>query len=280
MSKSRTLYVSDLDGTLMQPDATISHESARLLNAAIADGKLFTVATARTPATVAGILRPLDMRLPAIVMTGASVWDPRNGSYSHIRHFSDDAARRLIDVYRQTGTNSFIFTLDHDMIDIYHVGGELNEIQRQFYEERLHSPFKRFHLSADGSDTLPDDLSKLILAYTMLPDEKAFSTYEVSRHIPGIRAQYYHDIFGPEVGILEAFAADATKANAVKDMADRLGADRIVCFGDNINDLPMMAVADVAVAVENALPEVKDAADLVIGPNTDDSVARFIAEAL
>lgn len=275
-----TLYVSDLDGTLMQPDATISEKSARLLNSAIARGAQFTVATARTPATVAGILSDIDMRLPAIVMTGASVWNPKTGLYSDIRHFSCDAARRLIETYRDTDTNSFIFTLDNNIIDIYHVGGQLNPIQQQFYQERKNSPFKRFHLSDDGSDTLPDDLSKLILAYTMLPDAKAFSTYQVSSQIPGIRAQYYHDIFGPEVGILEAFADDATKANAVRAMAERIGADRIVCFGDNINDLPMMAVADVAVAVENALPEVKDAADVVIGPNTSDAVAKYINDSI
>lgn len=273
-----TLYVSDLDGTLMQPDATLSAETVRLLNAAIVRGANFTVATARTPATVASIIAPLSMRLPAIVMTGASVWDPQTGKYSDIRHFSIEAARALIDTYKKLSTNSFIFTLDDDMIDIYHVGGELNPQQLDFFEERKNSRFKRFHLSPDGTDTLPADLSKLILAYTMLPDSEAFSTYEISSRLPGIRAQYYHDIFGPEIGILEAFAEDATKANAVKSMAERIGADRVVCFGDNINDLPMMAVADVAVAVENALPEVKEAADIVIGPNTDDSVARFIFE--
>ena len=49
-------------------------------------------------------------------------------------------------------------------------------------------------------------------------------------------------------------------------------------FGDNLNDLPMMAVADVAVAVDNALPQVKEAADIIIGPNTANSVARFIKQ--
>ena len=55
-------------------------------------------------------------------------------------------------------------------------------------------------------------------------------------------------------------------------------ADRLVVFGDNINDLPMMRLADVAVAVENAVEEVKAEADIVIGPNTSDSVARFIID--
>lgn len=272
-----TLYVSDLDGTLMQPDATISSRAVSLINAAVADGKLFTVATARTPATVAGILRDVDMRLPAVVMTGAAFWDPATGRYSHECHFAPSAAAALVDVYRATATPTFLFTLDRDMIDIYHIGGELNGIQRRFVEERAHTPYKRFHLRDDGGDTLPPDFSKVILLYTMLPDARAFSTYGLISALPGVRAQYYHDIYGPETGILEAFADGATKARAVRALAASTGADRVVCFGDNINDLPMMAAADLAVAVGNALPEVREAADIVIGPNTADAVAEFIA---
>lgn len=63
-----------------------------------------------------------------------------------------------------------------------------------------------------------------------------------------------------------------------KDPAARTGARRIVVFGDNLNDLPMMRVADVAVAVGNALPAVKEEASIVTGPNTADSVARFIID--
>ena len=49
-------------------------------------------------------------------------------------------------------------------------------------------------------------------------------------------------------------------------------------FGDNLNDLPMFEIADVAVAVENAFDEAKAKADIIIGPNTEDSVAKFIRE--
>lgn len=274
----KTLYVSDLDGTLLQPDAKLSRTSIDMLNAAIASGKNVTIATARTPATVAEILKDVEMRLPAIVMTGAAMWDTHTGQYSRMCRFDADAATELLDIYRRTNTSSYVFTLDRDMIDIYHVGGELNYLQRQFMEERKDSPYKRFHVSEEGGEILPPDLSKVILLYTMLPDGKAASTYALTRDVAGIRAQYYHDIFGPEIGILEAFSDKATKALAVKALAGQINADRIVCFGDNINDLPMMAVADVAVAVGNALPEVKESADIVIGCNTDDAVAKFILE--
>lgn len=273
----KTLFVSDLDGTLMQPDATLSPVTVRLLNKAIDAGRLFSVATARTPATVVPIMERVHMRIPAVVITGAALFDTSSHVYSHVRRMSADVARELVELYRATDTSTFMFALGNDnLIRIYHLCGELLPLQQQFYEERLHSPFKRFCISCDGSDTLPEDFGDTILFYTMLPDAKARETYGLIKGIAGVRAQYYHDIYGPQTGILEAFASDASKASAVETLAAETGADRIVCFGDNINDLPMMRVADVAVAVENALPEVKEAADIVIGPNTEDSVARFI----
>lgn len=275
----KTLFVSDLDGTLLQPDAMLSRNTINLLNESVAEGKLFSIATARTPATVVPILKEVDLRLPAIVITGAAMFDLKTGHYSHIQRMREEVSRKLVDIYRDSHTSSYMFTLgDDDLINIYHLCGRLTPIQQLFYEQRINSPYKKFHLSDDGSDTLPPTFDNTILFYTMLPDAKARSAYEMVKHLEGVKAQYYHDIYGEETGILEAFAAGATKANAVRRLAEQTGADRIVCFGDNVNDLPMMEVADVAVAVENALPEVKEAADIIIGPNTSDSVARFIAD--
>jgi hydroxymethylpyrimidine pyrophosphatase-like HAD family hydrolase len=55
-----------------------------------------------------------------------------------------------------------------------------------------------------------------------------------------------------------------------------MGAERLVVFGDNRNDIPMMQIADLAVAPENAVDEVKAIADVVIEPNYMNSVAKFI----
>ncbi|MCM1369531.1 MAG: HAD family hydrolase [Candidatus Amulumruptor caecigallinarius] len=273
----KTLYVSDLDGTLLQPDSRLSARSVEMLNTAIAQGINLTVATARTPATVHPILSDVNLRLPAIVMTGAAMWSRQTHEYSRTRHIAEKAARQLVDVYRDTQTPTFIYTLDDNMIDIYFLGEKMNDIQQKFIEERINNPFKRLHTDPHtGIENI--DFSKVILLYTMLDDCRASAVYRQICRLEDIRPQYYHDIFGPEVGILEAFSSEATKAKAVLGMAEKIGADRIVCFGDNINDLPMMQVADLAVAVENAIPEVKEKADIVIGPNTDDSVAGFILD--
>ena len=79
------------------------------------------------------------------------------------------------------------------------------------------------------------------------------------------------------MGLLEIFAPGVSKAAAVDRLRTLTGADEVTVFGDNLNDLPMMAVADRAIAVGNALEAVRDAADEIIGANSTDSVARYIA---
>ncbi len=59
-------------------------------------------------------------------------------------------------------------------------------------------------------------------------------------------------------------------------LQEELGARRVVCFGDNQNDLPMFGIADWAVAVSNAAPDVRAAAHEVITSNDSEGVADWI----
>ena len=68
-----------------------------------------------------------------------------------------------------------------------------------------------------------------------------------------------------------------SKAAAILRMKEHIGADRVIVYGDNLNDISMFEIADTAIAVDNALPAAKEAADAVIGLNTTDAVARSMA---
>lgn len=86
----------------------------------------------------------------------------------------------------------------------------------------------------------------------------------------------YPDIFNNDIYNLEIFPSGVNKAAAILSLKKKTGAERLVVFGDNLNDLSMLEAADVAVAVDNAFSQVKEAADIIIGPNYSDAVARFI----
>ncbi|MBO5444918.1 MAG: HAD family phosphatase [Muribaculaceae bacterium] len=271
-----TLYVSDLDGTLLNAESKVSDESAALINSAIADGALFSVATARTPATVSRLLKDVHINVPLIVMTGAAIWDMARNRYLHVAFHDEDIARRLLETYRRHSLSTFVYTLGEDnIIHIYHTG-PMSDLEWKFVDERKDSPFKEFHIPDTGCSVFPERLDRVLLFYNMRPTPEVFPVYEEIRSLPGIRPVFYHDIFGEETAIMEVFGEGASKAEAVRILADMINADRVVAYGDNVNDLPILGIADDAVAVSNAVAEVKNAADRVIGPNTDHSVARDI----
>lgn len=272
-----TLYVSDLDGTLLGADGKLTELSVRLLNDAITKGVMFSVATARTPATVSRLLADVDCRIPLIVMTGAAIWDSNDNSYTHVCFHKAVTARRLVSTYREHGLSTFVYTLGEDnILHIYHIGA-MSDLERQFVSERADTPFKNFHIPESGDSNIPDVcLERVILFYSMRPTKEVSEVYDAIKDSPDLRALFYHDIFGEDTALMEVFSPEASKANAVKILAEKVNADRIVAYGDNINDLPILGIADDAVAVENAVDDVKRMANRVIGPNTSNSVAEDI----
>lgn len=281
----KTLFISDLDGTLLAPDARLSQTTITLINHAIARGALFSVATARTPATVSHLLKDLDLRIPLVVMTGAALWDKTTGAYSDVQHFSAGQVKEIVKAYRlPEGGGGFLYTLrpgpeGRDIMEIYHIG-PMNAIERGFMEERLSSPFKRFIVPESGMSDIPENIKDAVLFFGMKPDPVAREILTGLEEIRGINPMFYHDWHADEIAEVEAFPEGATKAKAIGRLKEKTGADRVVVFGDNMNDLSMMRMADWSVAVAGAVDEVKLEADEVIGSNSADAVARYILEQL
>ena len=274
-SKNNTLYVSDMDGTLLGPDSRISAESARIISELSREGALITVATARTPATVVPLMRDTFIRPQAIVMTGAAGWDWAIAAFCDMRFITADHAAHILDRCAASGIFPFCYTLRPDarMLDVYHAGTNLSKAERSFYDQRCHLTLKKFHL---GTPLPPDKYGRTLLFYAMGPRESIEPLAEGLRSDTDLSVSCYPDIFNSDLANLELLAPGVSKADAIRRVAADCGAERIVVFGDNLNDLPMFAIADEAVAVGNAMPQVKEAADIVIEPNYTDAVARFI----
>lgn len=270
----RTLYVTDMDGTLLGDDSRVSSRSARIISELSHDGVLVTVATARTPATVDPLLSETYTSLPAIVMTGAALWDRRLRRYDRACYINDKTSRDIGMMCCRYGVNPFVYAFGADgILDVYY-RGEMSGKERAFVEERVNLPLKRFHVNEPACNQRPD--GKVALYFAMGERERIFALAGELRERVDCSVSCYVDIFGKDTGILELFAPQVSKAEAVRRLAGSVCAGKVVVFGDNLNDIPMMQAADVAVAVDNALPEVKAIADVVIGRNTDDAVAEFI----
>ncbi|MBQ9466559.1 MAG: HAD family phosphatase [Muribaculaceae bacterium] len=281
MDKIRTLYVSDLDGTLLDADSTISDESARLLDDAIRHrGALFTIATARTPATAAPIMSRLPAaHLPFVVIGGTAWWNPVARDYAYVCPIDAATVEAIDTVMRQHAVRPFIYRRHGNWLHTYHYG-PMSDQEKTFVAQRTGLQYKTFHLdradylnAADGEQTL--------FIFSM----NRYDRLRVIRddlNAAGIACQVmlYHDIVDPDNGYLEISAHRCTKASSIALLARELKAERVVVFGDNRNDIAMMRSATVSVAPDNAFDDVKAVADVVIGPNTASSVARWIARDL
>ena len=107
----------------------------------------------------------------------------------------------------------------------------------------------------------------------LLPVRAAVSALD-----PTLQMHLFPNAYSPGWHWLSVHPADATKANAIRWLADRegVGMGRVTVFGDALNDLSMFEAAGHAVAVGNAHPELKSVADEEIGPHYEGSVLRFL----
>ena len=277
--KCKTLYVSDLDGTLLDNSSQLSAGTVATLNRVIGElGGLFTVATARTPATVVPLMQEVHAQLPFIVIGGSAMWNPVTGGYEHTHGIDDKTVNAVADVFDGHHSHPFIYRRHGDNMLQAHHYGPLTDQEARFIEARQHLPLKRFFLDDIGYRHSKDE-ALLIFSLNKYAVLKAIAE-DLKASVNTCSVMLYHDIFDESEGYLEIFTAGTSKAAAIRNLAHEVGAGRIVVFGDNRNDIAMMQAADHSVAVGNAFPEVKAAASEVIGPNTADSVARWIEKEL
>lgn len=276
----KQLFVTDLDGTLLNRESRVSDRSAHIISGLSRHGALISVATARTPATVEPLLKDTLTTPPAIVLTGAALWDRTSQRYLDPKFISENSATEIIQACRRHGITPFIYTIHPSGIIYTYYNGTPDKKEQKFIDERSHLKLKRMIISPRKSPEESEVRPDTILIFALGPGKHIAPLAEELRESGRCSVSSYPDIFNPEISFIEIFAPGVNKASAVSRLKSLTGAERLTVFGDNLNDLPMMAVADVAVAVENALPQVKEAADVVIGSNNSDAVARYISEQL
>lgn len=268
-----TLYISDLDGTLLNENSIVSHTTASVLNNLIDKGMLFSIATARTPATVVKLMEEVNIKLPVILMTGALVYDISHNQYLSVSSFPQTVVRNILDATSDMPASPMVYCIENSQLCVLY-SQPLTCEQRTFIEERNGTPFKRY-IEVEGNMTVP---STSVLIFFMGDFEQLEQVYNTIKPIDGHCSYLYRDSMRPELGYLEVYPCGTTKAAAIKQLAQIACANEIVVFGDNVNDVPMFEIADRSYAMENAVDEAKAKATRTIASNTNDGVAQFLLE--
>ena len=131
----KKLYISDLDGTLLNENALLSEETERELNILIEQGVNFTIATARTHATVEKMLKNVNISVPVVLMNGVAVFDLKTKKYVSVQKISDDGKKVLFETIRKHIRSGFVFCIDNDVMSTYYENTD-SPNAKQFIEER------------------------------------------------------------------------------------------------------------------------------------------------
>ena len=267
------LFVTDLDGTLINNKREIPKKSLEILNKLIDEGVNFTVATARTPATAVKILEDLNLKLPVALMNGVLIYDTKELKYIDIKGIDKESANEVLNIFKSYNKNPLVYGVKDNHLWVYHKEFE-NIYEYNFYKERADKKLKTFVKVKDYDSSLSD--SNIINFVAFDNYDKISDIAEKIKSIEGVTVNYYKDVY-EDCYFLEAYSSEASKANGIKYLSKYINYSKVICFGDNLNDIPMFELADEAYATANAAEEIKKIATDVIGSCEEDGVAEFLA---
>lgn len=268
----KTLYISDLDGTLLDSNVEITEYTKNTLNALTEKGMNFSVATARTLASVEKILDGVNINVPIILMNGVVIYDMQSKKYIQIDSINMDGRQVLLDAVKKHINMGFLYCIDDGELSTYYENAD-SPAAAAFIEERQRKYNKKFTKVMSFEECI----GKNIVYYSVDDKkEKLDKAYEELSACEDLHIEYYRDIYNTDHWYLEVCSAKASKKNAVDTLRLKYGFDRIVSFGDNLNDLPMFEASDECYAVENAKKEIKEKATAVIESNINNGVADFL----
>lgn len=269
----RRLYISDLDGTLLDNNAGISDFTAGTINKLIEKGMYFTFATARSVYSAKPITSGLNINIPYILMNGVSIYNPENNSYIRNNYIQPEVSAEIIGVFKKHDLKCFMYKIHDDVLTAYFT--EINsQVMNSFAEVRKNNYNKPFVQCTD----LADHADSETVYFTVTGEyERLFPVKSAVENIKGVNHAFYRDTYTGKY-YLEIFSESASKANGIKYLRNKYGFDEVVCFGDNFNDMAMFGESDVKIAVGNAVPELKELADFVALPNENDGVAKWLSE--
>lgn len=113
---SKTIYITDLDGTLLDNKSLITAKSAGIITKLSQQGALISIATARTPGTVASLMEHTIINLPAITFTGAALWNCSTHSYEWTRPIDRQTADAILNILESHGINPFVYHIADDSV--------------------------------------------------------------------------------------------------------------------------------------------------------------------
>ena len=254
---------SDLDGTLLNENGTVSEETKEMIEKLKKAGIKFFIATGRSFLAMKRFYDHLELDTEIVNYNGAVIHNSDGDKIFELT-LDDSVARELIDYGRKNNL-------------YYH--GFSNE---KWYLEDYNDTAKAYGAKSQLQENIInfDNMPKLDFNKMMFINDAETTKIVDSYVIEKYKNKIYKGLSSPT--FLEIMNPDVSKGNAVKFLLEKYGfqPDEVIAFGDAENDLEMLFSVKYGVAMENANDEVKSKVNYIAPKNTENGVALFLEDFL
>ncbi len=274
----KTIYVSDLDGTLLDDEAQLSQTTRTAIERLVSQAVPITIATARSIQSVIPIMDGIRLDLPIVTFNGAVLSDLRTGHPVLVIDIPNDSAGKIIETAEESSLVPFVSTIGGAAEHLYYQAID-NEGMRHYRDDRLAARDPRLQQPVE----IRAALTERVITLTFIDRLDRLVPLADQLSDMGESMSIFENRYSPGWFWLTICASLAEKGRMVRTLmaTEEISEHRLVAFGDEMNDAGLFETADHAVAVGNAVPGIRSIADEVIGDNANNSVARYIlADAL
>ena len=254
------LFLSDVDGSLITPDHQLTPQTRHAVSELVAHGIRFTIVSGRPPKGLRGIAAELSLTLPLAAFNGAMIIRP---DLSVIEEHLLDAtlSASILDIVQSTGAEVWLYRAADWFIREGCSAHVLKESDTVGFAPIVVTEFDR-RRSAVKIVAVSDDADVLARCST------ALSSSLEGRISVHLSQPYYLDITHIK----------ANKGEVVHTLSKLLSipCDRFATLGDMHNDVLMFQVSGISIAMGNAVPDVKKAAQFITRRNDDEGFAYAV----
>jgi len=257
------LFATDLDGTLLRSDKTISKENLQAIRYFMDEGGIFTFMTGRIPIGAEPVLKQFTPNAPFGCINGGGIYDNAKGEMLWFLSLPQDVMELV------------------EMVDkeLPEMGIEANLADKIYFCKKSRASEKHRTDEHFPDLTCPytevtEPIAKILFAgdeIYMEPLAKLLQAHSRAKDFDFVRSdkEYY-----------EILPKGASKGNALKRLAQILEIDlsRTIAAGDNDNDISLLQAAGISFAVANASVGAKEVADYITVSNEDHAIKKIIED--
>jgi Cof subfamily protein (haloacid dehalogenase superfamily) len=266
----KILYVTDLDGTLLNNEGKLSEFTINTINDLVEKGMYFTYATARSLISASSVTKGLHINIPVVTKNGIFIekLDTKEKIYS--LKFTDEEKNNLMKILVRHCIYPMVYSYINGVEKKSWIKDKENEAIKNEIKSLKDDP--RYRPVKDINELYNGDVFHI---NCMGEKNDLVSVYEyimkTSNYGCLLQKEYYSEHYWCEI-----LPKKATKGNTISVLKEIIKCDKVISFGDGLNDIEMFKVSDESYAVENAENELKKYATGVIKSNENNGVAYWL----